>query len=142
MLAFMAGPTLHTGHQVAYFYMFIMPYLLCYLLQATYPIDLELWKAAYNVFVHGSPWRWPTRGGRTHSIHKRLHRKKKPSVRLQTEGTNKARLRTYLVPVVVSVLNVGCCGEGQLRELHAFHCLMELPSISRPTCLHHSAERN
>ncbi len=26
MLAFMAGPTMHMGHQVAYLFMFIMPY--------------------------------------------------------------------------------------------------------------------
>jgi hypothetical protein len=34
MLAFMARLTMHTGQQVAYLYMFIMPYLLWYLLQA------------------------------------------------------------------------------------------------------------
>jgi hypothetical protein len=49
---------------------------------------------------------------------------------LQTESTIKAKLRTYLVPVAVSVFKVGCCVEGQLRELLASHHLRELPSIS------------
>ncbi len=51
MLAFMAGPTMHIRHQVAYLHMFTMPYLLWYLLQAAYLIDPELWKATYNVFI-------------------------------------------------------------------------------------------
>jgi hypothetical protein len=44
MLAFMAGPTVHIGHQVAYLYMFTMPYLLWYLLKAAYPTDPKLQK--------------------------------------------------------------------------------------------------
>ncbi len=133
MLAFMAGPTIHLEHQVAYLQIFIMPYLLQFLFQAAYPTDPMICKTTYNVFIRKSPWRWPIRGRRTHSVPKRLRRKKKPSVHLQTESTIKAKLRTYLVPVAVSIYKVGCCVEGQLRELLASHCLRELPSISQPT---------
>jgi hypothetical protein len=87
--------------------MFLMPYLLWCLLQAAYPTDHELRKATYIVFVRKSPWRWPLRGRKTHSILKRLHRKKKPSIHLQTKETNISRLWTYLVPVAVSVSKVG-----------------------------------
>jgi hypothetical protein len=134
MLAFMAGPTMHLGHQVADLYIFIMSYLLQCLIQADYPKDPILCRTSYNIFVQGSPWQWPIRGRRTHSLPKRLRmRKKKPSMCLQMESTIKAKLRAYLVPVVVSVFKVGCCVEGQLRELLASHHLRELPSISQPT---------
>ncbi len=133
MLAFMAGPTMHTGHQVTYLYMFIMPYLLRCLFQATYPTDPKLQKATYNVFIRESLWQWPLRGRRPHSIPKCLHRKKKPSVHFQMEGTIKAKLQTYRVPVMVSVFKVGCCMERRLRELLASHHLRELPSFPQPT---------
>ncbi len=42
-------------------------------------------------------------------------------------------LRTYLVPIAVSILRVGCQVEGRLRELLASHCLRELPSFPQPT---------
>jgi hypothetical protein len=129
----MAGPTMHIGHQVAYLYMFTIPYLLWYLLQATYLTDPELWKGTYHVFIRESSWQWPLRGKRTHSIPKRLCEEEKPSVHFQTEGTIKAKLLTYLVPVAVSAFNVGCCVNGQLRELLASHHLRELPSFPCPT---------
>ncbi len=129
MLAFMAGPTMHIGHQVAYLQIFIIPYLLQCLLQATWPMDHVLCKTTYNVFVQGSPWRWPLRGSRTHSISKRLRRRKKPSMHLQMESTNNAILRTYLVPIPVSVFRVGCRMEGRLRELLTSHHPRKLPSF-------------
>ncbi len=128
----MAGPTMHMGHQVTYLQIFIMPYLLRCLFQAAYPTDPMLCKTTYNVFICKSPWRWPTRGRRTHSIPKRLRRKKKPSMRLQTESTVKAKLRIYLVSVAVSAFKVGFCVEGLLRELLASHCPRELPSFPGP----------
>jgi hypothetical protein len=51
MLAFMAGPTMHIGHQVAYLYLFIMPYLFQYLFQAAYPTDPMLRKMTYCIFI-------------------------------------------------------------------------------------------
>jgi hypothetical protein len=128
MLAFMAGLTMHIEHQVAYLYMFTM-----HLLQAAYPKDPGLRKTTYNVFIRKSPWRWLLRRRRTHSFPKRLHEKKKPSVHFWMEGTIKAKLPTYLVPVAVSVFKVGCCVEGRPRELLASHHLRELPSFPRPT---------
>ncbi len=124
---------MHIGHQVAYLYMFTMPYLLWYLPQAAYPTDPKLRKATYNIFIHESPWWWLLRGRRTHSIPKHLHGKKKPSMRFWAEGTIKAKLRTYLVPVAVSVFKVGCCVGGGLRELLTSHHLRELPSFPQPT---------
>ncbi len=121
MLAFMAVSTMHLGHQITYLQIFIMPYLLRCLFQATYPTDLMLCKTTYNLFISESPWWWPTRGRRTHSVPKRLRRKKKPSVHLRTESTVKAKLRTYLVSVAVSAFKVGCRVEGRLRELLASH---------------------
>jgi hypothetical protein len=91
------------------------------------------WKTTYCVFVCESPWRWSLRCKRTHSILKCLCGKKKPSMCLPTELTFKAKLRTYLVPIAVSTFKVGCCVEGQLRELLASHCLRELPSFTQPT---------
>ncbi len=88
-----------------------MPYLLWYLLQATYLTDRKLWKATYNIFIHESPWRWLLRGRRTHFIPKHLCGRKKPSMCLRMEATTKSRLQTYLVPVAVSVFKVGCCVE-------------------------------
>ena len=133
MLAFMAGPTMHIGHQVAYLQIFIMPYLLRRLFQAACSMDPVLCKTKYNVFVRGSPWRWPLRGSRTHSISKRLRRRKKPSMHLQMESTNNAILRTYLVPIPVSVFRVGCRVEGQLREFLTSHRPRKLPSFLQPT---------
>jgi hypothetical protein len=52
---------------------------------------------------------------------------------LQTESTFKAKLRTYLVPIAVSVFKVGCCVERRLRELLTSHCLRELLSFPRQT---------
>jgi hypothetical protein len=131
MLAFMAEPTMHIGHQVAYLYLFIMPYLFQYLFRVAYPTDLMLWKTTYHIFIRESLWRWLLQGRRTHTIPKHLRKRKKPSVHLWTEATNsKSMLRTYLVPIAVSVFKVGCCVEGRLRELFTFHCLRELPSIS------------
>ncbi len=130
MLAFMAGLTMHIEHQVAYLQIFIMPYLLLFLFQATYLTDPMLRKTMNCVFIRESPWRWPLRGRRTHTIPKRLREGKKPSVHLWTEATNgKLMLRTYLVPIVVSILRVGCQVEGWLKNLLASHRLRELPSF-------------
>jgi hypothetical protein len=120
---------MHIGHQVTYIQIFIM--LRCFF-QATYPTDPMLCKTTYNVFIRKSPWWWPTRGRRTHSIPKHLHRKKKPSMLLQTEWTIKAKLRTYHVSVMVSAFKVGCCVEGWLRELLASHRSRKLPSFPGP----------
>jgi hypothetical protein len=90
-------------------------------------------KTTYCVFIHESPWRWLFQGRRTHTIPKRLHEKKKPSMHLQMEATTKSRLRTYLVPVVVSIFKDGCQVEGQLRKILASHHLRELPSFPPPT---------
>jgi hypothetical protein len=123
---------MHLGHQVAYLYMFIMPHLLQCLFQATYPTDPMLCKTTYNVFIRKSQWQWPTRGRRTQSIPKRLHKKKKPSVCLRKEATIKSKLRTYLVPIAVSVFRVGCRVEGRLRESIPSHHPRELPSFPGP----------
>ncbi len=50
MIAFMAGPTMHIRHQVAYLQTFIMPYLLRCLFQATCLTDLVLCKTTYKLF--------------------------------------------------------------------------------------------
>jgi hypothetical protein len=110
-----------------------MPYLLRCLIQAAYPKDPILRRTTCNVFIRKSPWQWPIRGRRTHSIPKRLHGKKKPSVHLWMESTIKAKLRTYLDPIAVSVFKVGCRVEQRLRELLASHHLRELSSFPRPT---------
>jgi hypothetical protein len=128
MLAFMAGLTMHTGHQVAYLYLFIMPYLLKYLFQAAYPTDPMLQKTMHHVFIHESPWRWPLKGRQTHTIPKHLRGKKKPSVHLQMEMTSKSKLRAYLVPIAVSIFKAGCHVEGGLRKILASLHLRELPS--------------
>ncbi len=52
---------------------------------------------------------------------------------LQTESTNNAILRTYLVPIVASVFRVGCCMEGRLRELLTSHHPRKLPTFPQPT---------
>ncbi len=109
MLALMAGPTMHIEHQVAYLQIFIMAYLFRYLFQAAYPADLMLQKMTYCVFIYESPWQWPLQGRRTHTIPKHLCKRKKPSVHLWTEATNsQSMLRTYLFPIAVSILMVGC----------------------------------
>ncbi len=134
MLAFMAGLTMNIGPQVAYLQVFIMPYLLQFLRQATYLTDPMLQKMTYHVFVCGSPWWWPLQGRRTHAIPKRLCGKKKPSVPFWMKMTNsKSKLRTYLVPIAVSIFKVGCRVEGWTREIFAARHLRKLPSISRPT---------
>jgi hypothetical protein len=103
------------------------------LFQAACPTDPVLRKMTYNVFVRGSPWRWPLQGRRTHSIPKRLCKKKKPSMRLTKKANIKSRLWTYLFPIAVSVFRVGCCVEGWLRELLTSHRPRKLPSFPRPT---------
>jgi hypothetical protein len=114
--------------------MFIMPYLFQFLCQAAYPTDPKLRKTTNNVFVQRSPWHWPLQGRQTHSIPKRLHGAKKPCMRFWMEATNsKSKIKTYLVPITVSIFKVGCCIEGQVREILASHGLRELPSISGPT---------
>jgi hypothetical protein len=134
LLAFMAGPTTNTGHQLAYLQVFLMPYLLHFLCQAAYPTDPMFWKMTYHVFVQGSPWWWPLEGRRSHTIPKRLRGKKKPSVHFWMEATNsKSKLRTYLILIAVSIFKVGCPVEGRMREILASRHLRELPSISRPT---------
>jgi hypothetical protein len=110
-----------------------MPYQLRCLFQATCPTDPVLRKTTYNVFVKGSPWQWLLQGRRTHSIPKCLRRRKKPRVHLQMESTNNAILRTYLVPIAVSVFRVGCCMEGRLRELLTSHHPRKLPSFPQST---------
>jgi hypothetical protein len=61
-------------------------------------------------------------------------RKKKPSVCFWMEATNiKSKLRTYLIPIAVSIFKVGCCDEGRMREILASHHLREHSSIPRPT---------
>jgi hypothetical protein len=50
------------------------------------------------------------------------------------EATNsKSKLRTYLVPIEVSIFKVGCCVEGRMSEILASPYLRGLLSISRPT---------
>jgi hypothetical protein len=88
---------------------------------------------ACNVFVQGSPWRWPLQGRRTQSIPKRLCKEKEPSVCLTKEATIKSRLRTYLFPIMVSVFRVCCHVEGRLRELLTSHRPRKLSSFLRPT---------
>jgi hypothetical protein len=54
MIAFMAGPMVDAGQQVAYLQFFLIPCLLKLLCQATYPTD-RLRKTTYNVFVWENP---------------------------------------------------------------------------------------
>jgi hypothetical protein len=136
-LAFMAGPTLDTGQQIAYLQLFLLPYLLQVLCRALYPSDPALQKTTYEVFARGRSWRWPLRGRQpVHSIPKRLCKKKKPSVRFWSrEHDNNTKLRTYLVPIAITLLKVGCCVESclccwRLRELFHSRCLRELPSVA------------
>ncbi len=111
-----------------------MPYLLRCLFQAAYPTDPMLRKTTYCIFIRESPWLWPLQERRTHTIPKRLRKRKKPSVCLWKEATNgKSMLRTYLVLIMVSILRVGCRVEGWLRELLASHRLREILSFPRPT---------
>jgi hypothetical protein len=50
------------------------------------------------------------------------------------ESTNNAILRTYLVPITVSVFKTGCCVEGRLREfLLTSHRPRKLSSFPQPT---------
>ncbi len=58
--------------------------------------------------------------------------------------TIKSKLRTYLVPITVSVFRVGCRVEGRLRELLASHYPRELPSLPGPnfTTLLSAVNRN
>jgi hypothetical protein len=51
---------------------------------------------------------------------------------LWKEVTIKSKLRTYLVPIAVSVFKVGCRVEGRLRKLLASHRPWELPSFPGP----------
>jgi hypothetical protein len=143
MLAFMAGPTLDTGQQVAYLQLFLLPCLLQILCQALYPLEPRLQKTTYDVFVWGRPWRWLLWGRQVHAIPKRLRKKRKPGVRfwMGAEDDSKDKLRTYLVPLVVSLFKVGCYVESslrrcRLREILAYCCLRELPSKAAST---HSA---
>jgi hypothetical protein len=46
---------------------------------------------------------------------------------------SKSRLRTYLVPIAVSIFKVGCRVEGWIRKILASHHLRELSFISRLT---------
>jgi hypothetical protein len=92
-----------------------------------------LQKTTYSIFIHKSPWQWPLRGRKTHSIPKRLRGKKKPSVHLRMQMTIKTKLRTYLVPIVVCMLRVGCCVEGRLREILISRHLRDISSIPQPT---------
>ncbi len=49
------------------------------------------------------------------------------------EGTNiKSKLGTYLIPIVVSIIKVGCHVGGRMREILASCHLRELLSIPRP----------
>jgi hypothetical protein len=140
MIAFMAGQTLDTGQQIAYLQLFLLPYLLQVLCRALYPSDPALRETTYNVFLRGRSWRWPLRVRRSgHPIPKRLCKQKKPSVRFwSNKHTDKTKLRTYLVPIAVTLLKVGCCVESclrrwQLRELFHFCCLREPPSVAVST---------
>ncbi len=60
MLAFMAGPTLDTGQQVAYLQLFLLPYLLQVFCQALYRTDPAIRKSTYD--LQGRSWFWPLRG--------------------------------------------------------------------------------
>ncbi len=134
MFAFMAKPTMYIGHQVACLQIFIMPYLFQCLFQVAYPTDPMLQKTTYCIFIGESPWQWLLQGRRTHTIPKRLRERKKPSMHLWMEETNgKSMLRTYLNPIAVSILRVGCQVEGRLRDLLTSHHLRELPSFPQPT---------
>jgi hypothetical protein len=117
MLAFLAGSTMNTGHQIAYLQIVLMLYLLQFLFQAAYPTDPMLRKFTHHAFVQGRPWQWPLQGRRAQTTPKHLHKRKKPSVSFPTQGTNiKSKLRTYLVPNVVSIFKVGCCVEGWIPD--------------------------
>jgi hypothetical protein len=139
-IAFMAGPTLDTGKQIAYLQLFLLPYLLQVLCQALCPSDPALRKTTYDVFPRGRSWCWPLRGRRpVHSIPKCLRKQKKPSVRFWLrEHDNNMKLRTYLLPIAVTLLKVGCYVKSclqlwRLRELFHFRRLRELPSIAALT---------
>jgi hypothetical protein len=139
-IAFMAGPTLDTGQQIVYLQLFLLPYLLQVLCRALYPSDPALRKTTYDVFLRGISWCWPHRGRRSdHPIPKRLRKQKKPSVRFWlNEHNDKTKLWTYLVPIAVTLLKVGCCVKSclrrwRLRELFHFRCLRELPSVAVST---------
>jgi hypothetical protein len=129
----MAGPTVSSGQQVAYLKLFVMPYLLKFLFRTTYLMDSRLRKMMYGAFIQGSSWHWLHQGRQTHSIPKRLHGKKKPSMQFRTDLSNgKLGLQTYLSPIAVSIFRVGCCIKGRVREILASCYLRELPSITRP----------
>jgi hypothetical protein len=88
----------------------------------------------------GVPGIGRSRVRQNHSIPKRLHRKKKPSVRLWTEVENddKSKLWTYLIPLTVSLFEVDCHIKSSLclcwlRKIMASCCLREIPSITSPT---------
>jgi hypothetical protein len=139
-LAFMAGPTLDIGQQIAYLQLFLPPYLLQVLCRALYPTDPVLRKTTYDIFFRGRSWRWPLRGRQSdHTIPKRFRKQKKPSVRFwSNKHNNKTKLWTYLILIAVTLLKVGCCIESclrcwRLRELFHFCCLRELPSVAVST---------
>jgi hypothetical protein len=56
-------------------------------------------------------------------------------MRFQTkvESDGKSKLWTYLFPIAASIFKVGCCIEGQVREILISRHLRELLSITGPT---------
>ncbi len=90
MLAFVAGPTLDIGQQIAYLQLFLLPYLLQVLCQALYPTYPAICKMTYDVFLQGRSWRWPLRGRWPfHSVPKWLRKQKQPSVNFGSKEYNK-----------------------------------------------------
>ncbi len=114
---------------------------------STLPIGTQTPKEDVRCVCPGEAMALAAPGRQVHAIPKRLRKKRKPSVRfwMGAKNDSKDKLQTYLVPLTVSLLKVGCRIESSLchcwlREILAYCCLRELPSKASSTySLHASA---
>ena len=115
----MAGTqTLDTGQFLTYLWIIFLPHFIQSLISQVIPknhVDLKIFR---RVFLQDPPWF--LRGHAQHRPRKRVKRYKKP-VSTISEGDwkhkTKKKLKTYLIPALVTSYRVGCCVEAFIRRL-------------------------
>jgi hypothetical protein len=142
MLAFMAGPTMHIGHQVAYLLIFIMPYLLRYLFEATCLTDPVLRKMTYNVFVQGSPSMMVAAPREKNSIHPQAPPQEEEAKRVFDKRSDH-QIKTTDLPLPNRGFRVQSWLSCERTTEGVAHLTLskEAPILS-PTNFHRSVKRN
>ena len=107
MLAIMAGPSdFDTGQFLTFMLFYLLPYIICFLLDGLVPKDPTVLKNTMCIFL-AEPLRFH-RGTLGAVSHKKISRRRKPRVSFSEGGNNSMQIRAHLFPFAMTAFRIGC----------------------------------